>query len=93
MTQLVHTMFISNNHASFRFWCRENLVKYQKASKHYENDCGLYCYFFRNIIFFGWAIDHFKELVHDDKLFPDKFNMFHIKFIYGLCTLNLFKPN
>ena len=39
MRQLVCTMFISNNCASFHFWWEENLVKHQKVSKHYENDC------------------------------------------------------
>ena len=33
-------MFISNNRASFHLWWIENLVKYQKVSKYYENDCG-----------------------------------------------------
>ena len=32
-------MFISNNRASFHLWCKENLVKHQKVSKYYENDC------------------------------------------------------
>ena len=32
-------MFISNNRASFHFWGKENLVKHQKVSKYYENDC------------------------------------------------------
>ena len=32
-------MFISNNHALLHFWCKENLVKHQKVSKYYENDC------------------------------------------------------
>ena len=27
--QLVHTMFITNNLASFHLWLKENLVKYQ----------------------------------------------------------------
>ena len=39
MTQLIYTMFISNNCASFHLLWKENLVKYQKVSKHYENDC------------------------------------------------------
>ena len=32
-------MYISNNHASLHFWCKENLVKHQKVSKYYETDC------------------------------------------------------
>ena len=31
--------FISNNHASFRLWWKENLINYQKVSKYYEDDC------------------------------------------------------
>ena len=40
MTQLVYTMFIINNCASFHLCWKENLVKHQKVSKYYENDCG-----------------------------------------------------
>ena len=36
--QLVYTVFLGNNRASFHFWGKENLVKQQKALKH-ENDC------------------------------------------------------
>ena len=32
-------MFISNNRASFHLWWNENLVRYQKISKYYQNDC------------------------------------------------------
>ena len=32
-------MFITNNHPPFYFWSKENLVKYQKVSKYYVNDC------------------------------------------------------
>ena len=39
MRQLVYTMFITNNHASFHLRWKENLVKYQKASKYYVHDC------------------------------------------------------
>ena len=37
--QLLYTMFITNNHASFHLWQKENLVKYQKVSKCYVRDC------------------------------------------------------
>ena len=37
--QLIYTMFISNNRASFDLWSSENLVKHQKVSKYYENGC------------------------------------------------------
>ena len=33
-----NTMFISNNRALYYLWLKENLVKYQKISKYYEND-------------------------------------------------------
>ena len=39
MRQLEYTMFISNNRPSFHFRWKENLVKHQKVSKYYENDC------------------------------------------------------
>ena len=44
IVQLVYTMFISNNLASFRLWWNENLVKHQKLSKYYESDCSLMSY-------------------------------------------------
>ena len=37
MRQLVYTMSIRNNRASFDLWWKENLVKRQKVSKYYEN--------------------------------------------------------
>ena len=39
MRQLVYTMLVSNNRTSFYLWWKKNLVKYQKISKCYENDC------------------------------------------------------
>ena len=41
MRQLVCTMFISSNRASFQLWRKKNLVKHQKVSKNCENDCRL----------------------------------------------------
>ena len=44
--QLVHTMFISNNRVSFHLRWKENLVKHQKFSKYYENDCSTsFCFY------------------------------------------------
>ena len=42
MRQLVYTIFISNNRASFHLWWKENLVKHQRVSKYYENDTWSY---------------------------------------------------
>ena len=39
MRRLVHTMFITNNHASFHLWWKQNLVKYQKILKYYVHYC------------------------------------------------------
>ena len=39
MRQLVHTMFIANNHVSFHLWWKENLVKQPKFSKYYVHGC------------------------------------------------------
>ena len=36
--QLIYAMFRSNNSAWFHLWCKENLVKHQKASKYHAND-------------------------------------------------------
>ena len=41
MRQLVYTMFISNNRASFHLWWKKNLVKHKKVSEYYENDCSI----------------------------------------------------
>ena len=43
MKQLVYTMLISNNHTSLGKWGNEYLVKHQKDSNYYENDCKLIC--------------------------------------------------
>ena len=37
--QMVYTMFITNNHASFHLVLKENLVKHQKVSKYYNRNC------------------------------------------------------
>ena len=37
MRQLVYTIFIANNHASFQNL--ENLVKHEQVSKYYEHGC------------------------------------------------------
>ena len=39
MGELVYTMFINNNRTSFHLWWKRNLVKDQKVSKYYENNC------------------------------------------------------
>ena len=39
--QLVYTIIISNNCSSFHLRWKKNLVKYQKVSKYYENDCSV----------------------------------------------------
>ena len=31
----VYTVFITNNYVAFHLWWKENLVEYQKVSKHY----------------------------------------------------------
>ena len=42
MRQLLYTVVVSNNPALFHLWQKENLVKHQKVSKYYENDCSKY---------------------------------------------------
>ena len=41
--QHAYTMFISNDRVSFHLWWKEMLVKQQKVSKYYENNCSI-CY-------------------------------------------------
>ena len=38
VTQLVYTMFITINHASFHLWLKKNLVKHKKVSKFFDHD-------------------------------------------------------
>ena len=44
MRQLVYTMFIRNDLASFHLQWKENLVKHQRASNYYENDWRYFVY-------------------------------------------------
>ena len=39
MRELVYTMFITNNRATFHLWWKKKLVKHKKVSKYYKNDC------------------------------------------------------
>ena len=34
-----YSNFITDEHASFHLWWKENLLNYQKVSKYYEHDC------------------------------------------------------
>ena len=51
MRQLLYTMCITNNHDPFHLWWKKNLVKHQKVSKYYDQDCRLSlfltCFYFR----------------------------------------------
>ena len=47
MRQLVHTMFISNNRASFQLWWKESLVEHQKVSKYFAIGCSLNEYLYK----------------------------------------------
>ena len=49
--QLVYTMFITNNHASFHLWGKEKSVKYQKNLKTFVHDC-LQKFFFRYLVLY-----------------------------------------
>ena len=39
MTQLLCTIFITNNRTLFLLWQNENFVKHQKVSKYYDHHC------------------------------------------------------
>ena len=39
MRQPFYTTFLSNNCTSFDLWLKDNLIKHQKVSKYYEDDC------------------------------------------------------
>ena len=49
--QLVYTMSVSNISVSFHLWGKENLVKHQRVSKYYENDCR-----FKGLATFLWCL-------------------------------------
>ena len=38
MRQLIYTMFITNNHALFYLWWKENLAKHHEVSKNFDHD-------------------------------------------------------
>ena len=42
MKQLLYSMFVNNNDASFQFRWKENLVKLQNVSKYYDHDRSLF---------------------------------------------------
>ena len=42
MSQLVYTMFVTNNHTSFHLWWKKNLFNHQNVPKCYENNCRLH---------------------------------------------------
>ena len=64
--QLVHTMFITNNHAVL-LMVNGNLVKYEKVSKYYDHDCRgftcvLYCVFFKILNKISMGVFNFSEV-------------------------------
>ena len=61
MRQLVYTMFISNNGASFHLWWKENLVKHWKVSKYYETDCSKTIYYWQKL-FLLTLVSHSKVI-------------------------------
>ena len=70
MRQLIYTMFVANNHASFHLWWKETLVKYQKDLKYYVNDC-LQSFLFR-IIFLLTA-----SIVNNSHILAGVYFIFH----------------
>ena len=78
MKNLVYTMFITNNHASFRLWWKEHIVKYQEVSKYYVHDC--------TVLFRNW-LECLESFVKFDSSFfdkcgilPEMFNFRNLKF-------------
>ena len=78
MKNLVYTMFITNNHASFRLWWKEHIVKYQEVSKYYVHDC--------TVLFRDW-LECLESFVKFDSSFfdkcgilPEMFNFRNLKF-------------
>ena len=67
-------MCITNNHASFHLWLKENLIKHQKVSKYYDVD-------YKNLknfvapFFYGWcsAATRLEPLRGGSLLFTPKF--------------------
>ena len=78
MKNFVYTMFITNNHASFRLWWKEHIVKYQEVSKYYVHDC--------TVLFRDW-LECLESFVKFDSSFfdkcgilPEMFNFRNLKF-------------
>ena len=59
-TRIYH--FINNNCASFHLQWRENLLKHQRVSKYYENDCMLWV---RRYIYVTGGFQHGIEIVSE----------------------------
>ena len=79
-------MFISNNRASFHFWWKNNLIKLQEVSKHYENNCVLQkpFFLFRHLRFSISFILSFDQSHNLDECHPTGNNSF---FFFIPCIL------
>ena len=65
--------------AGFQCYLTKNFSSHRYGASHSNQRIENWCSRFRRS-FSGWAIDHFKELVHDGKFIPD--NMFHIECVW-----------
>ena len=54
MAQLLYTMFITINHTLFHLWWKVTLVKHQKVSNHYDQDCTIMNIIFKDILILLW---------------------------------------
>ena len=58
MSQLVYTIFITNNHNSFHLWSKKNLAKHQNVSTYYDQDCSFTRCFSIAIVNIEYVIEH-----------------------------------
>ena len=91
-------MFLSNNGTSFHLWWKDNLVKHQKVSRCYENDCRLHKFSRRTSA--AWSKKSFQsvreqsEAVRWKRVFPFQLRTWHIiwAWLYDENSPNWGKP-
>ena len=77
-------MFISNNRLPFHLWSKGNLVKHQRVSEYYENDCSTEILTESMIQFILSYFSHFLLVGSNDNNLCFKFWNFTIKLFHLL---------
>ena len=89
MRQLIYTMFVSNNHALFHLWWKENLVKHQKVSKYYENGCSFLHTAWNEMYLPGAKAKFYLDSSHMQYYFPNHWSVQICSYFYDNKILTL----